>query len=696
MRRTVSFRLSIAIVVPVLVGLVGLLIAGQALWTTKRSIDALTTQLFAEVGSEAAEETRAHVSQAVPAANLVVALLRDATLPPDITKDDALVLELADVLRANPGFAWVSFSDVTGSFVGVQRRTDGLRTNRSHIVSGKTEIVEHTFAPDDSLVLVTHKTDMDYDPRTRPFYELAVKAKRRVWTPPYMFIELGSGAPNVEAGARQGITCAAPVYAKDGTLRGVVTVDFDLGALSRFVSELHLSPHSVVFLYSDDGTILAHPSLHLGGSGHASELVTKANIDDPLVRAFFDHQSGVRFDFESDHQVHLATSRAFTIDDGALAWHVGAIAPERDFNGPLEENKRFAIAVSAIAIALGAALGIAFSRALAKPLATIATEMERAGRFEITDHVPTRTRFTEINAMDRALGAMKGGLHSFGAYVPRDLVRAVLASGVRAELGGKTKRLTVFFSDLAGFTTLSETLEPEALVELLGGYFDEMTKVIQSRGGTIDKFIGDAIMAFWNAPKDEPHHAALACQAALECQKKLDEMRRRDPKLAGLRARIGIATGDVLVGNIGSSDRMNYTVMGDTVNLASRLEGLNKAYGTPVMISTSTYDASKGEILARPIDVVAVKGKATGVRVLEPLCMLDGASDADKRLCDTQARALDAYLARDFAGAAKLWEEVLAIRSQDEPSKLMRARALEYLAAPPPKDWNGVAVMHEK
>src|SRR6185437_1039257 len=191
------------------------------------------------------------------------------------------------------------------------------------------------------------------------------------------------------------------------------------------------------------------------------------------------------------------------------------------------------------------------------------------------------------------------GLRSFGAYVPRDLVRAVLASGERAELGGKTKELTIFFSDLAGFTTLSETLAPEALVELLGGYFDEMTRVIQSHGGTIDKFIGDAIMAFWNAPGDEPDHAARACQAALDCQAKLDAMRRADARLAGLQARIGLATGSVLVGNIGASDRMNYTVMGDTVNLASRLEGLNKAYGTPIMIAETTF--AKAGALARAI-----------------------------------------------------------------------------------------------
>ena len=223
-----------------------------------------------------------------------------------------------------------------------------------------------------------------------------------------------------------------------------------------------------------------------------------------------------------------------------------------------------------------------------------------------------------------------------------------------------------------------------------------MTKVIQAHGGTIDKFIGDAIMAFWNAPKDEPDHAALACKAALACQRKLAEMRKDDPRLKDLRARIGLATGDVLVGNIGASDRMNYTVMGDSVNLASRLEGLNKAYDTPVMIAEATHAAAKDEVLARPIDVVAVKGRAVGIRVYEPLALVKDATKEERLVCEASAHALDAYLARDFAKAIAGWNEVLRVLPSDAAAKTMKARAEEYEKAPPPPDWNGTHVMHEK
>ncbi|HSQ66132.1 MAG TPA: adenylate/guanylate cyclase domain-containing protein [Polyangiaceae bacterium] len=694
-RRAISYRLSLVVAIPLLIVVTGATIAGNAYLTTRATIDSLTSQLFDQVSGEAAEQTRAHVMQAVPAVDLLAAELRGRAQA-DVFSDDALVLELADVLRANPGFAWVSYSDTTGSFAGAYRTGGELRTNRSRIAGGKTELAEHVLAADGSLAPLRHADDTHYDPRTRPFYALARDAKGRVWTAPYVFFD--QGVP--------GITCAAPVYAKGGELRGVVTVDFDLNVLSTFASQLHLSPHSTVFLYDASGAILAHPTLHVvekSGQGEQGELVTEKNVPDELVREFFqrapeeapDFEGARRFTYEHAGVRYVAAERAFRIDD-RLRWRVGAVAPESDFLGTVEHNNRVAAGVSLAAVLVAVAIGAAFASRIARPLATIAQDMQRVGNFEIEPHVPLPTIFREIAAMDRALGAMKSGLGSFASYVPRDLVRAVLASGERAELGGKTKTMTIFFSDLAGFTTLSETMKPAALVELLGGYFDEMTKVIGERGGTIDKFIGDAIMAFWNAPQDEPRHAELACEAAMACQKRLDEMRRENPALAGLTARVGVATGDVLVGNIGSRERMNYTVMGDTVNLASRLEGLNKAYGTPIMLSEAAYLASKDAVLARPIDVVAVKGKATGIRVYEPIARRADATKDDVVFCAACERALDAYLARDFAGAERAWGEALGVRPGDEAATLMQGRAAEYARNAPPADWDGTHVMKSK
>jgi len=291
---------------------------------------------------------------------------------------------------------------------------------------------------------------------------------------------------------------------------------------------------------------------------------------------------------------------------------------------------------------------------------------------------------------------MRKGLASFAVYVPRDLVRAVLASGQRAELGGKTRPMTVFFADLAGFTSLSETMAPAALVELLAGYFDEMSTVIASHGGTIDKFIGDAIMAFWNAPLEEPEHAVAACTAALAFQQKLEDMKRADPALAGLAARVGIATGEVLVGNIGSHHRMNYTVMGDTVNLASRLEGLGKLYGTRILVSEASRREAGERVVMRVIDVVAVKGKKTGVRVYEPLATAAGADERTKKIAALSETAIEAYLAREFAAAAARYAELLELLPGDLAATTLRARCEAFEREPPLEEWSGTHVVHEK
>jgi adenylate cyclase len=239
-------------------------------------------------------------------------------------------------------------------------------------------------------------------------------------------------------------------------------------------------------------------------------------------------------------------------------------------------------------------------------------------------------------------------------------------------------------------------MAPDALVKLLGGYFDEMTRVISERHGTVDKFIGDAIMAFWNAPGDVADHAVLACEAALACQRKLDEMKKSDSALGGVSARIGVSTGDALVGNIGSSSRMNYTVMGDTVNLAARLEGLGKAYGTRILVSGACHEAAKARIVMRLIDVVAVKGKRQSVKVYEPLALVSENDEKAESVAVLSDRAMDAYLSRRFGEASRIFEDILRVLPGDVAATTLRDRALRYEREPPAQDWSGAHVMTEK
>ena len=211
---------------------------------------------------------------------------------------------------------------------------------------------------------------------------------------------------------------------------------------------------------------------------------------------------------------------------GGPTWFLGAYAPGVGFPGSLTRNRRAAFAV---AVASTYASGLLFTMILARrisvPLTRLATEMEEVGDFQLTVRPPMKTIFKEVATMDESLLNMKGSLRSFSYYVPRDLVRTMLESGQEATLQGQTREMTVYFSDIAGMTSIAETMPPDQLVQLLSRYFDAMTQVVAAQGGTVDKFIGDAIMAFWGAPAPTADHAARACETALRSQRKLAELR---------------------------------------------------------------------------------------------------------------------------------------------------------------------------
>jgi adenylate cyclase len=293
---------------------------------------------------------------------------------------------------------------------------------------------------------------------------------------------------------------------------------------------------------------------------------------------------------------------------------------------------------------------------------------------------------------------MKSGLKSFSKYVPIELVRNLMHKGQVAVLGGEMRELTIYFSDIADFTTISEKLGPEKLVDSLGGYLEEMSQLIMQHHGTLDKYIGDAIMAFWGAPMPVEKHAAEACHAALESQCRLDEM-QRDWIERGhpvFHSRIGINSGLTLVGNIGSANRMNYTVMGDPVNVASRLEALCKLYGVRIMLGEYTAQLVNEEFVTRPLDKIAVKGKEQGIRVYELCGLQSEVGDEELAYIDAYRNALEIYFSRNFHAAAAQFEVVLKLRKQDLAAELLLARVHQYITSPPPKQWSGVFSIQHK
>lgn len=283
---------------------------------------------------------------------------------------------------------------------------------------------------------------------------------------------------------------------------------------------------------------------------------------------------------------------------------------------------------------------------------------------------------------------------AFSRYVSPAVVDMLLARPELMEPGGEEVEATVLFSDLAGFTSLSERMAPGELMALLSGYFTPMTAIIKDHSGTLDKFIGDAIMAFWGAPVRDAAHAANACRAALDMAKALEGM-DAPGEAAGIRrlsARIGIHSGKVVAGNVGSREQVNYTCLGDTVNLASRLESVNKLYGTGILVSGETRALLGPEFTLRRVDRVRVKGRARPVELFE----LMGGGGPLPHWAVEYEKGFRAYAARDFGRACALFARAIQERPGDGPSKVLLERSLAFAKSPPGPEWDGVHVMETK
>ncbi len=280
---------------------------------------------------------------------------------------------------------------------------------------------------------------------------------------------------------------------------------------------------------------------------------------------------------------------------------------------------------------------------------------------------------------------------TFQHYLDASVMEQVLEHPEKLKLGGERKELTVLFSDIRGFTTLSERMTPEQLVSFINEYLTPMTDVIFENGGTLDKYIGDAIMAFWGAPVDQPDHALRACRAALGFLEKLGTLRSRW-RAAGLPEvdiGVGINSGLMNVGHMGTQDRFNYTVMGDAVNLASRLEGLTKMYDTRILISAATYAQTLGHVTARRLGVVRVKGKSEPTDIYE-LRAMGAPSGKDAQAIQAFEAGVARFLSRDFAEAETQFRQVLTLWPEDAPCLRYLEEINTLVANRPGPDWDGV------
>jgi adenylate cyclase len=384
--------------------------------------------------------------------------------------------------------------------------------------------------------------------------------------------------------------------------------------------------------------------------------------------------------------------------DGA---RIGQVFVLRDFDAeinPILERFQRWLVPTAVGVALFAlAAAVFMARSMASPLVQLEAAAGRVRLGDLSVEVPVRSA-DEVGRVAQSFNEMVSGLRQrdqikglFKRYLAPQVVDELIKNPEKAAPGGDRKMLTVLFSDLVGFTSMAEQLSPEELVAMLNAYFEQATEVLTRHGATLDKFIGDAIMCFWNAPLPQEDHAVRACLTALDL---VALVKRLAPEfeargLPRLECRIGINTGQSVAGNIGSSAAQDYTVIGDAVNLASRLEGAAKAYGTRTLVAEDTIAAAQGKVLARELDWLRVKGKQQPVRVFE---LVGVAGTPPPPHLARFAEGLALYRARRFVEA----RAAFLASPEDGPSQRFAARCDALLATPPAEDWDGVFSLDSK
>jgi adenylate cyclase len=456
--------------------------------------------------------------------------------------------------------------------------------------------------------------DYGYDARQRPWYRDTMAAGRLRVSPPYVAYSIAAPV----------ITLSVPLQR---IVKGVIAADLKLDTFNGFVQAHRPGPHGSVIIFDGAGALIAHPDLprfvataltdprrprlpdvHEIGEGPAAAILQQwrgAAADEGSVR-------------DAEGHDYLFRLRRFAVTDEASV-HVLLLAAEKDFARAI---RKLQVIATLIALAAGAAfipLVWLFGTKMSAALAAITEQARKLQNLTAPDRPPAGSRVREVNDLGVTLYVAHRAVWSFAHFVPKEIVKGVISNSISTELGGTRQEITVLFTDVRGFTTIAEAADPDTLMRQTSRYFTALTDAFLAEGGTVDKFIGDAVMVFWNAPHPQPDHAARACRAAL-AGKRASEALNAEFAAEGLPlffTRFGIHSGEAVIGNLGSSERMNYTALGNTVNLASRLEGLNKDYGTSILVSEAVRARVCEEFHLRELGAVVAKGMGKATHVYE-------------------------------------------------------------------------------
>jgi len=669
-------------------------------YNARRNVADVVGQLNRQIVGSVQHEVRGTLNDAWSVQDAVQSIFfQEAIKPTDEAKREFIFLAL---LRSHPTLSWIALGFPDGAFFGALKAGDDeidmVEVKRDPETGIRQQRVDtYTPQPGDVMFRGREITPSDYEATAQPWYQRAVAENGPGWS-------MLSHLPYRD---RPAIVTSTPIVI-NLDFAGVVAVVVELERLSEFLGGLQVGKTGTVILLNRNGQVVASAApaaLKRQRQGEMPDLDTLARDHTMLVSvdALLKGGSLSLAGLRETRQLQMtgpADGKNYFVTFSPLNfsnWVVATVIPASDFLASIERSAMIlVIALGALTVLVAAIAILSANRLVAAPLLRIAGQLKHIEDFRLDRVIRLSSPLRELDDLSGVLVQMSRGLASFQKYMPTELVRTLVSQGVEARPGGRQQTLTVMFTDVAGFTGISEQLG-DGVVAVLAEYLEAVSTAVLNRGGTIDKFIGDGVMAFWGAPMPSERHAVDACAAALECQRLLALQRAAAERCGGtpLRMRVGINTGRMLVGNIGSSERLSYTVIGDPVNVASRLEPLGKIYGVEIVIGEDTRIAAGDAILVRRLDRVAVYGRMQGLAIYELLGMAEGAPVPE--WVETYEAGLAAYEDRRWREAVRLFEATAACRGGDDrPSEILLERCHACLADPPPDDWTPISVMESK
>ena len=682
-RGTVSIRLAVSALV--LAAILVTAAASSLLWY--RTAEATSRQLASTINEQIVAAVRKEVSaivgEAVAAHTAVRTLFLQNVL--DTREADKREFVFLSQLQSQADISWVGFGWPDGSFFAAHKLGDGhLEMMEISLTDhvGQRRVDEYAVIPGDIEFETRQFMPTDFKVTDQPWFKAAMKADGPQW----------SKVTDHPIGKRPSIAFAGPIDVYQER-QGVLAIIIEYSRLAHFLSQLEVGRTGTAFIFDGSGELIAAPDKD------ADELHPAMSQEALLPQArMVLTQAGSAGSKEAWRQRLTSGGAAYEVALTPLpfpGWRLATVIPEAEFLAPVEATLRRLIVGLGIGALLAALLSARLARSvIAAPLARVVGEIRHVESFALDQVRRHPSRLAEISSLSGAIAEMAAGLSAFRKFIPADLVRQLLRQGVEAKPGGSIQELTVMFIDVAGFTGLSERMG-DRVVPLLSGYLDLASEIIDVNGGTIDKFIGDAVMAFWGAPTPQADHALLCCRSALAIQEALQSSGLADDEDQPLQIRIGINSGRMLVGNIGSELRLNYTVIGDVVNVASRLEGANKHYGTRILIGGETKRLVEHAVITREIDNIAVYGRTEGLPVYE----LIGLAEEEGKPAGwikSYEEGLAHYRHRDFTNAMADFEEVLREHPGDEPAAKMLERCRHLAQSGTDANWRPVAALTTK